>query len=101
MAAGAGHAGLADGQNPVIHLRHIEGLAVEDLVLEEDDRVFVADRGLQEALRIRCGIGLDHLEAGDLAVPRRIILAVLGGHARRRPVRATEDDGQPNWPPDM
>ena len=33
-------------------VRHLEALAVEDLVLEEDHRVGVADRGFQQALGV-------------------------------------------------
>ena len=83
---------LADRQHEIVELRHVEGLAVEDLVLEEDDRVRIADRGLEQALGVGGRVGLDDLQARDVAVPGGIVLAVLGGDARRGAVRAAEDD---------
>ena len=50
--AGAGDARLADRHDEVVELRHLEALAVEDLVLEEDHRVRIADRRLEQALGV-------------------------------------------------
>ena len=58
VAAGAGNAGLADRHQPIVDLRHIEGAAVKDLVLEEDHRVGIADRRFEQALGVGRGIGL-------------------------------------------
>ncbi len=92
---------LADGQDEIVELRHVERLAVENFVLEEDDRVGVADSGLQETLCVGCRIGLHHLQSRDVTVPGRIILAVLRRDARRCAVGAAEDDRRAIWPPDM
>ncbi len=60
---------LADRQHEIVELRHVEMLAVEDLVLEEDDRVQIADRRLEQALGVGRRIGLDDPQARDVAVP--------------------------------
>ena len=52
----------------------------------------IADRGLEQALGVGRRVGHDHLQARDMAVPGGIVLAVLGGDARGRTVRAAEDD---------
>jgi hypothetical protein len=57
---------LADRHDEVVELRHVAGVAVEDLVLEEDHRVRIADRGLEQALGVGGRIGRDDLETGDL-----------------------------------
>ncbi|MCY1227703.1 hypothetical protein D9M72_399890 [compost metagenome] len=85
-------AGLADRQHEIVKLRHFKGVTVEDFVFEEDDRVRVADRGLQQTLGVGCRIGHDDLEAGDMAVPVGIALRVLGSHAGSGTARAAEDD---------
>ena len=84
---------LADRHQPVLDLGDLEALAVEDLVLEEDHGVRITNGGLQEALRISGAVGLHHLEAGDVAVPGGIVLAVLGADAGRRSGSTTEHDG--------
>ena len=84
--------GLADRHQPVLDLRHVELLAVEHLVLEEDHRVRVADRGLQQALGVGGVVGRDHLQARHVGVPAGIVLAVLGRDARGRAVGAAEHD---------
>ncbi len=61
-------------------------------MLQEDDRVRVADGGLEQALGVGRVIGRDHLQAGHVGVPGRIVLAVLGGHAGGRAVGAAEHD---------
>jgi hypothetical protein len=77
----------------VTSLRHLEGLAVEDLILEEDDGVRVADRGLQQAFRISRRERHDHLEARHVGVPGGVIVAVLCADARCCAIGATEHDG--------
>ncbi len=66
--------GLAEGNGEIIHLGHVEGLAVEDLVFKEDDRVRVADRGFQQALGVGCRIGLNDVQARNAGVPGGIVL---------------------------
>ncbi len=85
ILAGAMDARLADGQHEVIELRHLEALPVEDLVLKEDDGFGSRDRGLEQALGIGGRVGRNDLEAGNVRVPGRIVLAVLA--ARRGPRR--------------
>ena len=57
MLAGARDPRLADRHDPVLDLRHFEALAVENLVLEEDHRIGIADRRLEQALGIGRRIG--------------------------------------------
>ena len=83
---------LADRDDVIVELRHLAGMAVQHLVFEEDDRVGIADRGLQQALVVGGRERRDHLQARNLRVPGRVILAVLGGDAGRGAVRATEHD---------
>src|SRR5262245_37593951 len=64
VAAFALHFGLPD-RDDVVLLRHVVlDAAVQELVLEVQDRVVVPNRGLEESLRVVGGRGLDHLEAG-------------------------------------
>ena len=67
-------------------------MAVENFVLEENHRIWIADRGFQQPLRIRSCRRSDHFQAGDVRVPCRIILAVLGGHARGCAIRPPKHD---------
>ena len=82
-------------------LRHLEALAVEDLVLEEDDRVGIADRGLEQALGVGRRIGRDDLEPRAVAVPGAVLLAVLGARPgrRRRWARGTRSGSRARRPP--
>ena len=84
--------GLADRQHEIIVVRQLETVAVEQLVLQEDDRVGIADRRLQQALGVLGRPRCDHLEAGDMAVPARIALGVLGRDPRGGTVGAAEHD---------
>ena len=52
--------------------------------------IIVADGGLEETLAVLGRVGRDDFEAGALRVPGGEALRVLGCHARRRTVRATE-----------
>ncbi len=57
---------LPIGSDEIVELRHRRGLAVEDLVLEEDDRVGIADRGLQQALGVGRRVRRHDLQAGHV-----------------------------------
>ena len=50
--AGAGDARLADRHEPIVELRHVEMLAVEDFVFEENHRIGIADRRFEQALGV-------------------------------------------------
>ena len=84
---------LADGEDEVVELRHLEALAVEDLVLEEHDGSRIADRRLQEALGVGCGVRRDHLQPRHMRIPGGVILAVLRGDARGGAIGSPEHDG--------
>ncbi len=70
--------GLAEGDQQLA-LRHLSVGHVEQLVLDEHDGLIVADRGLEQALRIAGVGGIDHLEAGDVMEHRLEALRVLPG----------------------
>jgi hypothetical protein len=87
--------GGAYGNDKVVALglfAHGEGQAVEQLVLKDDDGVGVADRGLEQALCVLGAVGRDDLETGDAAVPRGVVLRVLGGDTGGEAVGAAEGD---------
>src|SRR3546814_5576026 len=83
---------LADRQHEIVDVVHVEAAAIEQLVFEEDDGIFGADRGFQQPLGIGGVIGRDHDQAGDARIPGCEILAVLRADARRGAVRTTEHD---------
>ena len=58
---------LADRHEEVGVVGHREALAVDQLVLEKDHRVGIADRRFQQALVVGAGIGRDDLEPGTCA----------------------------------
>ncbi|KIT81871.1 hypothetical protein QT20_00100, partial [Staphylococcus aureus] len=62
------------------------------LVLEEDHRIGIADRGLEQALVVGGRVRRDHLEARDLRIPGGVVLAVLGGDTGGGTVRAAKHD---------
>jgi hypothetical protein len=78
----------------VLDLGHVELQPVHHLVLEEDDGVGIADRRLHQALGVGGVIGRHDLQARDLGVPGRIVLAVLGADAAGGAVRAAEHDSR-------
>src|ERR1035437_4282988 len=66
-------------RDDVVLLRHaVLHPPVEELVLQKENRVVVADRGLQEALRVVRGRGSHDLEAGRLHEVHLRILRVEG-----------------------
>ena len=83
---------LPIGSDEVVELGHVEALAVEHLVLEEHDRVGIADRGLEQALGVGGAVGGHDLEARAVRVPAAVFLAVLGADAGGGAVGAAEHD---------
>ncbi len=73
-------------------LGHRPGGAVEDLVLQHEHGVGIADRRLEQALRIGRVRRRHYLQSRHVGIPRRIALAVLGADARRRAVGTAEHD---------
>ena len=96
------HARLADGQDEIVDLRHVEGAAIDDFVFQEDHRIGIADRGFQQALGVGGEIGRDHFQAGHTGRTRRNNPGCAG---RRRatpaPLGPRNTMGQLIWPPDM
>ena len=92
VTAGAHDPRLADRDHVIVEFRHLAGMAVQHFVFEEDHRIGIADRGLQQALVVGGRKRRDHLQAGDLRIPGRVILAVLGGDAGGGAVRPAEHD---------
>lgn len=72
----------------------IAGLMSEShlLVLQEHNRVGVANGGLQQTLGILRAPGRDNLQSRDAAIPGGVILGVLRGDTSGETVGATESD---------
>src|SRR3546814_5723059 len=66
VLAGTGDACLADRHDVIVELRHLEAAAVENLVLQHQHRVGIADRRLDQALEVGRAVGCHHLQAGDM-----------------------------------
>ena len=62
------------------------------LVLQDNDRVGVADSSLQQTLGVLGAVWGDDLETGDAAVPGRVVLGMLGSDTGGETVGATEGD---------
>lgn len=77
---------------PLGLLAHGEVETVEKLVLENTDGVGVTDGGLEQTLGILGGVRRNDLKTGDGAVPRSVVLGVLGGDTGGETVGATEGD---------
>ena len=100
VGALAAHGGLAEAGDVVAVLGHLAPLAVEVLVLDEDDGVVVADRRLEQALGVGGGARhgdeqARHLEVHGLEavrVRRAELMARSLGHAHheRHPDLAAE-----------
>ena len=71
---------------------HFPRRVVERLALDEHDRVVVADRGLQQALRVVRGRRHHDLEARHVRVEALERLAVLRADLHRRTTRPAEHD---------
>jgi hypothetical protein len=83
VGADALNLGLSDGQDKVVLLRsfaHGESLAVQQLVLKDDDGVGIADSGFEKSLRVLGAPRGDDLETEDRSVPSGIVLRMLRGH---------------------
>ena len=70
VGALAADRGLAEAHGEVLVVGHLAALAVEVLVLDEDDRVVVADRGLQQPLGVGRGRRHGDEQAGHVEVER-------------------------------
>ena len=91
MVALALEVGLAE-RDEVLLVGHLALGVVEHLALEHADRVVVADRALEQPLRVVRRAGRDDLEAGDVREPALPRLRVLRGELQRGAVRAAEHD---------
>ena len=89
---------LADGQHEIVDLGHRKGPAIDDFIFQEDHRIGIADRRLEQALGVGGGIRRDHRHAGHRGIPGGIILAVLGADAGGGAVGAAEHDGAAHLP---
>src|SRR5438105_11311570 len=76
----------------VFTLRHLSLGCVEGLVLEDDDRIRIADRAGQQPLRIRRGRRRNDLEAGNGHRPVLEALGMLRAEARARTVRRADHE---------
>ena len=101
VLAGAQNGGLADGYDMIDVIRDFEALAVEQLVLQKNDGIGIADRDPEQPLRVGRRIGRDHLETRHMAVPTRITLGMLSRDPGGWPVGPRNTMGQALQPPDM
>ena len=62
------------------------------LVLQDNYRVGVTDGGLQQTLCVLGAVRRNDLQSRDAAIPRSVILRVLGGNAGGKAVGSTEGD---------
>ena len=92
---------LPIGSDEVVDLGHVEALAVEHLVLEEHDRVGVADRGLEQALGVGGAVGGDHLEARAVGVPAAYSWLCCAATRAAAPLGPRNTIAQPSSPPAM
>ena len=83
---------MPSGIDEVVVVGDLALHVVEHLALDEDDRVVVADRGLEQALGVGGRGGRHDLQAGDVRVRRFERLRVLRGQLQRRARRSAEDD---------
>src|SRR6478735_6213329 len=73
-------------------------LAVEQLILEEDDRIVRADRRLEQSLGVRRAVWSNDDQAWNARIPGPVILAVLRADARRRAIGPAEHDRAAHLP---
>jgi len=98
MTTGAHDPRLSDRDHIIVELRHLAGMAIQHFVFQKHYRIGIADCGLEQALGIGGVRRRDHLQAGNVRIPGRIILAVLRGDARCRSVGAAEHDRDSDLP---
>ena len=91
VGAGALDVGLADGDE-VVALGDLALVAVEHLMLDEDDRVVGPDRALEQALGVGRGPGHDDGQAGDVGEDGFRPVRVGGREAARHARGAAEHD---------
>ncbi len=72
--------------------RNILLAVCEAHALEAEHRIVVADRGLQQALRVRRTGGEDHLQPGDVGEDRVRALRVLSRELQPAAVQRPDDD---------
>merc|ERR1719180_159802 len=88
--------GLANGEDKVgLHdgVLHIEGCAVEQLILKENNRVRVSDSCLQQAFAVLRIVGRNDLKSGTMGIPSGKALRMLGSNTLGTAVGSTEH----NW----
>ena len=82
IASGTRNAGFADRHHPVVKLGHFKSPAVEDFVLQENNRVRITDRSLEQSLSHPLPNRAAQPSAlASWAYHDGIVLAVLGGNA--------------------
>jgi hypothetical protein len=105
--------GRAYGNDEVVFLRgfaHGEGEAIEQpifisifhssrklnpshvLILQHNNRVRIANRRLEQTLRVLGTVRRHNLQAGNASIPRRVVLRVLRRDTRREAVGPAEGD---------
>ena len=92
---------MAEVDDVVLVLGHLAALAVEVLVLDEDDRVVVADRRLEQALRVGRGRGDGDEQAGDVQVERLEAVRVRRAELVAGALGHAHDERHRTWPPNM
>ena len=93
VAAFATDCRLADRDYVVVRRYFLFDLriAVQELVLEEQHRIFVANRSLDQALRVVGGRRLDHLQPGCIKEKRLDVLRVERAAVHASAARPTHD----------
>ena len=91
VAAGAADGGLAE-RHQVLAVGHLAVLEREQVVVQVDDGVVVADGGRHQALGVGGGGGHDDLQAGHAHEHRADGAGVLAGPAGREAVAGLEHD---------
>src|ERR671915_403997 len=91
VVALAADGGLAEAHRAAV-LGHLAALAVERLVLDEDDRVVVADGGLQQALGVRRRARHRYQETRHVQVERLEAVRMGGAELVARALRHADHD---------
>ena len=88
------HVGLAEGDEKFRVVRHLPLAVVEQFVLQEDDRVVVADGALQEPLGVGRGGRVGHVHAGAVHEVGFQRLGVLGRQLAAAAARHADHHGK-------